>query len=370
MSLKRTLFLVVAAGLALAASAQDIPPVPKDPLEVVTGPVEVADTPESRQDALELLDRARENYAIRNSGRSYQLKVSFTVNSGGETLYDGAWQMEETFVPHVGLRWTAQAAAGYKTTQISAKRESHAEGTSTTVPLRLHEARAALFGPIATRDYSDRSLIRTSSAVFHGVSVMCVLLSASGSPATPTPGRRWEESEECINPQSGLLQVHSLAPGSYLEFDYTDGPILGGHKFPKKVTETEGGKTVMVLQVDSLTEADRVDPQLFEPTAAMTSGPPGVALGEARKISFVADRSTASNGAGAVCVLGVIAPSGELLEAHSLQSGDPRSGDAVAMAKRLKLGATAAPGSRPVQRFAFIIVKFGGQNGAQSGGQP
>ena len=372
--LSRIRFLVVMAVLGLTVRAQYSSPdgaftvpVPNDPLEVVTGPIRVADTPQSRQGALELLDRARENYAIRKSTDGYQLKASFTVNSGGATLYDGNWQMEETFVPQVGLRWNAQASAGYRTTGVSVKGQSDAEGSTDNIPLRLHEARAALLGPIATRQYAERSSIRTSAATFHGLSLTCVLLSATGGSPAPAPGRLWEESEECIDPQTGLLKIHSLAPGWYEMFDYTDGPVLGDHKFPRKVTETEGGKTVMVLRVDSLTEPESADPRLFAPTEAMAASSPGIVLGEARKISFVADRGS-SNGTAwdAVCILGVIAPSGKLMEAHSLQPGDPHSGAAVGLANRMKFSPTSAPGERPVQRFVFVTEKFA----AQAGGQP
>jgi hypothetical protein len=253
MILNGTLSLTVAIGLPLAIHAQSVATaaVPNDPLEIVTGPIQVADTPESHQAALVLLARARRSYALRNMEGGYDLRVSFTVTSAGETQYDGAWQMEEFFVPGVGLRWAAKAAAGYTTTQIHANNRSYAEGTSSTIPLRLHDARAALFGPIATPQYADGALIRTSASTFNGVPVTCVLISAGGNPSTPTPGRRWEESEECIDPQSGLLQLHSLAPGDYLAYDYSNAPTLGDRKLPRKVIETEGGKTVMELQRES-----------------------------------------------------------------------------------------------------------------------
>lgn len=370
----KELALIVAVGLAVSSPAQTVlpqnpasAPVPSDPLEIVTGPIQVADTPESRKAALDLLARARNNYTLRNTMRGYDLKVSFTVNSGGDTQYDGAWQMEDIFVPRVGLRWTAKAAAGYTTTRIAANKHFYAEGTANTVPLRLHDARAALFGPIATPRYAAHDLIRTSSATFDGRAVTCVLLSGAGNPATPTPGRRWLESEECIDPQSGLLLLHSLAPGDYLTYDYANGPIFGTHQFPKKIVEAEGGKTVMALQVESLTELDTSDPHRFEPTEAMTSGEPSVVLGEARKMSFFADRGAIPNGAAidSVCVFGLITPSGQLVEAHSLQPSDPHSSEAVELAKRVKFAAPVPVGARPVQQFGYVIEKF-----VSAGGQP
>ena len=108
-------FYIAAAGLSLAAlgnSAQRIAPVPSDPLEMVTGQSPVVNTAASRAAALDLLAQARKSYALRSSGRAYDLKVKFTVTSSGETQYDGAWEMEDVFDPTEGLRWTAKAEAG------------------------------------------------------------------------------------------------------------------------------------------------------------------------------------------------------------------------------------------------------------------
>jgi hypothetical protein len=145
---KRTLWMLTAFAVAgFGKNAPKIAPVPGDPLEMVTAEVQVASAPSSRAAALELLARARSAYALRSSGESYDLKVTFTVNSGGQTEYDGAWQMEDMSDPQQGFRWTAKSAAGYTTTQISANGVYYASGTSSTIPLRLQEARAALFDP-------------------------------------------------------------------------------------------------------------------------------------------------------------------------------------------------------------------------------
>lgn len=138
-------------------------------------------------------------------------------------------------------------AAGYTTTQRFLNQIHYGEGTLNTIPLRLHQARAALFGAIATPLYTDRDLIRTSSASFNGLQLTCVLLSGAGNPTTPTPGRRWEESEDCVDPQSGLLYLDSLAPGLYEAYDYANAPKLGTHTMPRRVVITEGGKQVMEL---------------------------------------------------------------------------------------------------------------------------
>jgi hypothetical protein len=205
-------------GLSLVAFGQNAPrmvPLPSDPFEMATGQVQVADTLSGRIAALQLLTRARGSFNLRSAGRGYDLKISFAVDSGGQTDYDGVWKMEDIFDPRQGLRWTAEAVAGYTVTRISTNKMSYGEGTTNTIPLRLHEARAALFNPLPSAENIDRASIRTSTATFDGAQVTCVLLSGSGKAAITAGARSWEESEECIDPQSGLLRIHSQVPGRY-----------------------------------------------------------------------------------------------------------------------------------------------------------
>ena len=209
--LRRMLRLIVWECLPLTAFGQNAPkiaPVPRDPLELATSQIEAANTPASREAALQLLARARSHFALRSARQAYDLKVSFTVDSLGETNYDGAWQMEDLFAPRQGHRWTATAASGYTTTAIAAAGEIYADGTANTVPLRLLEARGVLFDPLQSPDYAGHGSIRTSTTVFDGATVTCLLLSRSRNPANPA-GRDWEETEECIDRAIGV------APGAF-----------------------------------------------------------------------------------------------------------------------------------------------------------
>ena len=363
MAFKRMLAVGALAGTPFAVFCQILPirpPVPTDPLELVTGPIQVAETANDRTAVFRLLSRARNSYALRDSGRSYDLKVHFTVNSGGQTQYDGDWQMEEVFDPNLGMRWTATAAAGYTTTRLAVNQRFYSEGTANAIPLRLQEARSVLFGPIATSKYVERDVIRTSAATINGVPVTCILLSGPRNPRSPAPGRLWTENEECIDPQSGLLQLHSLAPGLYETYDYANAPVLGNRKLPRRVTATEAGRTVMRLEVESLTEIPSADPSLFAPTEKMKAGGPGLAVAEARTIvmlgnprSFRPDSTVRP-----VCVFGIIMPSGEFVEAHSLQPSDPNSQAAVQSAMRASFRSPSANGGRPEQRFGFVLEEF------------
>jgi hypothetical protein len=360
---------IAAAGLSLCTlgeSAPLDPPLPGDPLEMVTGQIQAADTPAARQAAGELLGRARTNLDLRMGRQGYKLDVTFTVNSGGQTQYDGVWKMEDTFDPKQGLRWTANTSAGYTITEISSNGQLYAEGTAGDIPLRLHEARAALFGSLPSSAGVERAGIRTSTATFHSTGVTCVLLSAPG--AAEAPGRRWDETEECIDPQSGLLMLQSSVPGRYTAYDYSNAPRLNGRIFPRRVTVTEAGKVVSQISIDSLEQLPAADPSLFIPTQEMKERGRAIAMGEALKISRVVATSPAPtpSGSGAavvhqVCVFGLVTAAGKLVEAHSLQPSDPYSPAAVEAAQHVNFARPALPGELalpPRQHFAFVIQKF------------
>ena len=350
---------LMAFGQSAAQNAPRIAPVPRDPLELATGEIQAADTPASRQAALQLLGRARANFALRSTRQAYDLKVSFTVDSHDETTYDGAWRMEDLFGPRQGHRWTATAASGYTTTAIAAAGDVYADGTSNTVPLRLLEVRGALFDPLQSPDYAARGSIRTSSATFRGATVTCLLLSRSRNPSALS-GRDWEETEECIDPQSGLLQVHSQAPGIYAVYDYSNAPRFGGHTLPRSVTISEAGRVVSKVSVDSLQEMSAPDPSLFVPTDAMKAKGPAVAMTSATKITRIQGSASLTPGATIrpVCVFGMVTPSGHLVEAHALQPSDPNSQAAVEDAKKIDFSPQTPAGSAPRQHFVFVIEKF------------
>jgi hypothetical protein len=321
-----------------------------------TGQVHPTGGSANRAAAIRLLARARDSYALKSAGRGYDLRVTFTVNSGGQTEYDGAWEMEDVFDPKQGLRWTAKASADYAITRISSNGMLYGEETGSYIPLRLQEARAALFDPMPAAGSVARSSIRTSSVVFNGTQLTCIFISGSGKAANTASGRNWEETEECIDPQSGLLRLHSQIPGRYYAYDYSNSLQLDGRVLPGKVIVTEAGKTVTEISVESLKELSAADPSLFVPTEEMKARGRAIALAEAQKVSVVSGRGSIS--ARAVCVFGVVTPSGQLAEAHSLQPSDPNSRAAVEAAQQMNFSFPPPPGPQPQQHFVFVIERF------------
>jgi hypothetical protein len=361
--LRTAVLLIATAALSTAARQQGAPTIasiPSDPLEMAIGQIRPVQSTAGRTNILALLERARANYTLRNAGRAYDLKVGFTVNSGGQTAYDGAWKMEDWFDPKQGQRWTAQSPGDFSITRISRNGKLYDKVAASYIPLRLQEARAALFDPLPSAESVARASIRTTTAIYDGAQLTCVLLSGPGNGASSASARRWDEAEECIDPQSGLLSIHSPVPGRYNAYDYTNGPQLAGHVLPRKVTITEGGQSVTEISVDSLSELTGADPRLFSPTEQMKEQGRAIEMEGAQKIWRVAGRGVAPRGApaDAVCVFGVVTPSGQLVEAHSLQPFDPNSPSAVAAAKQIDFSHPAPLSPQPQQHFVFVIEQF------------
>ena len=334
-------------------------PLPPSPLELVTGAVESAETPEARETVLKLLERAREAYSLRSAGRAYHLKVSFAVNPGNQTAYDGEWTWEQFFDPKLGSRRTAKSSSGYTRTEVDTANGAYAEGTEgITVPLRLHEARAALLGSIGTN--LDQKAIRTANVDDGSSRVICVLLTEPRNTGSAIIGRRWEEREECIDSQSGLLRVSSQAPGRYYTYAYTDAPRLADRTLPRKLTITEAGRVVSEIHVDELTELPAADPSWFVPTEELMKRGPTIAVAEARRFWPAAIPGVVSpgNASQTVCVFGLMTPTGELVEVHSLQPSDPNSETALKIANARRFAAPPGANGRPEQRFVFLIQEF------------
>jgi hypothetical protein len=360
---RRILWPILASGVAFSQSAPRIAPAPRDPLELASEQMQSAGAAAYRQTVLQLLGRARNNFALGSAGRGYDLRVRFTVDSQGQTNYDGVWEMEDLLVPGQGRRWTAKTASGYTITAISSAGKTYAEGTASAIPLRLFEARGLLFDPIQSPAYANRGSIRMFTASFHGATVTCALLSRSSKTANTAAGRGWDETEECIDPQSGLLQVHSEVPGRYAVYDYSNSQQLAGHVLPQTITVTEGGRVVSKISVESLGEMNTSDPSLFMPTDGMRAAGPVAAMTYAKILSRVPEHGpiTPTMTLRPVCVFGMVTSTGQLVEAHSLQPSDPNSQTAVEDAKRVDFSPLTAAGAAPEQHLVFVIEKFTSQ---------
>ena len=357
---KRAVWIILSALPALAQNAAPrVAPAPRDPLELAAGQIQAAVTTAQRDAAAQLLTRARNSYLLRNLSYAWDLKVHFTVNSRGQTNFDGDWEMEDVFAPGQGLHWAAKSSAGYAVTGIFSPNETYVDATGgAVIPLRLQEARAMLYNAIPSAAYAGSGTIRTVDASFRGTPVTCVLLNHSRNASSPNQ-RGWDESEDCIDQQSGLLAIHSEVPGRYTIYDYANAAKLGSRVLPRTIVVTEGGRTVSTISVESLSAISAPDAALFQPTDAMKAAGSAAAMTSATRISRVQAQGQLAPGAvlHAVCVFGLVNPQGRLVEAHSLQPSDPASDAAVKDAEAIDFSPATQAGA-PQQHFVFVIEKF------------
>lgn len=360
MDSRNILCFLAVGGVSVLAFGQALPVTPRgEGPDIAAGSIRPADAPVDKAAALRLFDRARTSYDLRTSGRAYDLKVSFTVDSGGQTRYDGAWQMEDIYDPQQGLRWTATLPGSYSITRIHSRQMLYGEETDSYVPLRLHEVRAALFDPLPAGN-QFHGLIRTADLASNGQHLTCMLFSGGVDSGDAGSGRHWNEAEDCVDPESGLLRLHSQVPGRYYAYDYSNAIQLGNRIVPRKVTVHEAGRIVTTISVDNLTELTAADPSLFVPTQEMKARGRPIRMGPAERLFRVSTAASAAHGpqAGVVCVFGVVNASGQLVEAHSLQPSDPNSQAAVEAAQKMSFSRPGLPGAIPKQFFVFVIRKF------------
>src|SRR5580658_4323993 len=354
---------VAACGLlahaALCQSGPNIARVPENPLELASSGVRIVDAPEERDALIRLMDKARSYYTLKDARQAYHLKTSFTVTSGGRTEFDGDWQLDEMFSPSLGVRLTARTA-GYVFEQLKTSNLTYQKTPAGTFPLRLHEAHGHLLGSLESTKNMRRDLIRTVAASLNGAPVTCLLFSdARRSSEAGAPGRLWQEREECLDPQTGHLLLHSPAPGLYVLYDFSQPVKFESKELPGKMTVIENETTVIEERVESLEALPKVDPNDFTPTAQMRSQRPGTAMAGLAKFTLGPPPRSSSATLQSVVIFGLLTPDGKVAEAHPLQSSDPALIDAaLRRVSQINWQSAAAPGAVREQHELFTVVQF------------
>ncbi|HWY21297.1 MAG TPA: energy transducer TonB [Candidatus Acidoferrum sp.] len=359
MSTRPSLAVVLAHALLLSclAFSQDKPktaPLPYDPLELATGPTVVPDTPQKRELVLNLLEHARQNNGMHAPGSPpFAMKVSF--NSTGTSHYTGFGEMEEIWMSQSKVRWSARLG-DYSQLRIFYEGVAYDDKPRGPIPLRIQMVRQSVFWPVTGR--FAPALIRMATANWQGAEVACMLISGGGNDATPTPGRRWEETEYCIDPKSGLLRTYSEAPGIYNVYDYSGKFEFHGRTLARQISIVEDGVTVLQIHLDSLSDAANADPDQFVPTKKMIShGPGDILVGPFRFPQSVAAPPGRSGVIQPVIVHAVLDKKGRVVEAEALQHSDSLLADA-ALAVVERSNYAKRDQGKPVQREAFINVQF------------
>ena len=347
-----TLFLVAYAS---SQSAPKVATLPYDPLELATGPTVVPDTPEKRAAILNLLERARQNSAMHTPGTApFTIKVSFN-STGGDAHSQGYGELEETWLNGQTWRWSARMG-DYSQLRIFYEGAAYDDKPRGHMPLRLQMVRNSVFWPVVGN--FAPSLIRMATAKWEGNEVACILISGSVNEATATPGRRWEENEFCIDPKTGLLRIHSEAPGIYSVYDYNGGIQFHGRIVPRQTTIVEGGTSVLQIHLDDLEEANN-DPNQFVPTKKMIShGPGAIMVGPFRFPESVRTPPGYSGAVQPVIVHAILDEKGKVLDAEVVQTSNPALAAAALGVVWHSSYLPAQQKDRRLQREAFINVRF------------
>jgi hypothetical protein len=329
-----------------------LPPVPYDPLELATGPVQVADSPDKRSAILGLLERARQNNNLHISGMApFHLRASFTIV--GSDPANGFGELEEMWANGAAWRWNAQLG-NYSQTRVLYRGVAYDASPQAYQPLKLQTVRQAIFWPVSGNFVND--VIRVANTTLNGKTVTCALISGPRAEATTVPGRQWHEEEYCIDPKSGLLQSYSVAPGIYSTYDYSNAVTFHGHTIAKGITIVEAGNIATQVLIDSLQDLSAAE-SLFTPTAEMKS--PGILISEPMRFPQFAKADPALAGIATqpIIVHATLDTEGKVLEAETLQlTGSPLSDAALKLVKSTNYGPSRA--GRRLQRDVFINVQF------------
>jgi hypothetical protein len=296
--------------------AQTNPP-PADPHEMVTREPRTLTNPADRSAALDLLDRARQNYNLHDISTSYALKVSFETN--GAAQMEGQWTMEEFSDGGSHWRWSAQAGDS-QLIRIGVDGRVYGTNPAEPVPMRVQLVRSALHWPIMRN--ASASAIRAADVERDGKSMTCLLTSAS-IPPNPAP-RSWVEREYCVD-ATGRLQMWSEAPGIYAVYDYSGATAFHGHTLPREISIFEDGRPAVQVRVESVEDAPDLDLNLFKPSAEMGSADESFTLASPNRFPMRVDPADGPTSPffQPVIVHAILdAQDGHVLDAEALQNSD------------------------------------------------
>jgi hypothetical protein len=328
--------------------AQTNPP-PPDPHEMVTREPHTLSKPAERSAALDLLDRARQNYNLHDISTPYALKVSFETNGAAQN--EGAGTMEELSDGGSHWRWMAKLQDSL-VIRIGVNGRVYGTNRSELVPLRVQMIRSALHWPIMRN--AGASAIRAADVERDGKAMSCLLLSSS-IPPNPAP-RSWVENEYCIDPDTGLLQTWSEAPGIFAVYDYDGAAEFHGHMLPRQISIFEEGHIVVQVRLESLEAAPNIDANLFQPTPGMVEEGGSFTLASPNRFPMRVDPSDAPTSTffQPVIVHAILdAQDGRVLDAEVLQNSDR---DLSRAAMDLVRSTSFSPSG--FQQEVFINVQF------------
>ena len=205
----------------------------------------------------------------------YRFNASFTAS--GNALNSGQGEISETWMTGQKWRWTA-SLADVSHLQMFYRGELMEDRHLAVIPMRAHMLRnEALW---ATRTFNPNARLRTAKVQWQGKPTTCILGADPGGDAPPANVRSWDEEEYCIDDASGALVVHSIAPGTYAQFQYDPNQQFHGLNTPDRIQLYVAGALVVDASFH-VTDASAADESSLIPAEGMTSTPRPTGLGVA-----------------------------------------------------------------------------------------
>lgn len=324
--MRSTIFLIATACLAQ---------VPPDPYELAGGKTVVKTV--DRTQGLELLNKAkRPMRLLAPMTQPYLLTVNFTAT--GDAANSGPGELTQLWLGQQNSRWTARLA-GFSLNRSLTRLGTFDEKPVALVPMRVHMLRNSIFW--AGQGLTASSQFRSAAVEWNGRPTTCLLVSDQPAPEESS-SRRWDEAEYCIDNQSRLLQILSVAPGIYSLYGYSAGQVR-----PDRIRTYIAGALVTdaSLRFAEPGDADRVIPA---PTAEMLASEKPVAMEEPMRTSV-----TLTGNPGTVIVNAQVGPDGKVVVEEPCAASDPAlSAQALDRVKTMEFGRSG------VQRQAYVQVHF------------
>ncbi len=336
--------------------------VPYDPLEMVPNNAREVTNAEERAATLALLEKAKQLSNVRL--HSYDLKTSFTAY--GTSGADERWILEDMSPGGSIYRWTAQGPS-FSGIFLTVDKLLSSNWPSGAMPLRLAQVRDTMWD-IYDAPIGPAASVRVGDGSLAGAPVHCVLVDRSyGRWRTPfASGRSFDESEYCVNPQTGLLETYSPYAGMYIRFDYANGLHFHEQTLPDGFTVTEHGKTVIQAKTESVGEAPPRTSDVFSTAGLNPLGVGQTIVGP--MLIWGYQTSPLPGAAGqAVVVRGMSTPQGKVTDLEVLAStNESLNATAIEHAQRARgpqLGSDEQAGATPEARQVVFTVAFAPRSG-------
>jgi len=322
-------------------------PVPADPYELVAGAIQVPTLPADRDAALSLLRRAADNAISHQPAMNpFDFKVTFVAS--GKLNYTGQGELTETWKS--GQNWRVTEQIGdYSLIRLGYSGKIADEHPVNLIPMRAQMLRnEVMWRASNTINSAGTSFIRTAASQWNGKPVTCILLSHASPVAAQAPSRLWEETEYCIANDTGLLQIHSAAPGTYTVLGYTKNVNFHGKSLPDHFSTFVAGVQVLDAELAVADLPVNSATLLAEPTAMATTGRPAMALSEGMVTALnIPGASTAE-----LMIHAELDADGNITDAELSAASDPKlASSALDAVKQMKLGRTG-------QSQAYVHVRY------------